>query len=187
MPPCCPGPCRPSTGSERPGHPRQDPGSGPLARHVHGYSDGPAGKGLCLPTDGGEHQEGPRHGAGCGEGRHRRVLRRRSPVLRILELQAPGSRRMAATDYLRGHPITSTDEREQEREEEPLWMHGEAAMLALNACQRQGDVRRSAEKTACGGGAVWTGRGTGHPAVLWRAAKPDAAGLLSFRNSPTSP
>jgi len=27
-------------------------------------------------------------------------------VLRILELQAPGSRRMAAADYLRGHPIT---------------------------------------------------------------------------------
>ena len=26
-------------------------------------------------------------------------------VLRILELQAPGSRRMAAADYLRGHPI----------------------------------------------------------------------------------
>ena len=26
-------------------------------------------------------------------------------VLRILELQAPGSRRMAASDYLRGHPI----------------------------------------------------------------------------------
>ena len=31
----------------------------------------------------------------CGDG----------AVLRILELQAPGSRRMAATDYLRGHPI----------------------------------------------------------------------------------
>ena len=31
----------------------------------------------------------------CGDGR----------VLRILELQAPGSRRMAAADYLRGHPI----------------------------------------------------------------------------------
>ena len=30
----------------------------------------------------------------CGDG----------AVLRILELQAPGSRRMAATDYLRGHP-----------------------------------------------------------------------------------
>lgn len=27
-------------------------------------------------------------------------------VLRILELQAPGSRRMAAADYLRGHPIS---------------------------------------------------------------------------------
>lgn len=27
-------------------------------------------------------------------------------VLRILELQAPGSKRMAAADYLRGHPIT---------------------------------------------------------------------------------
>lgn len=27
-------------------------------------------------------------------------------ILRILELQAPGSRRMAAADYLRGHPIT---------------------------------------------------------------------------------
>lgn len=32
----------------------------------------------------------------CGDGK----------VLRILELQAPGSRRMAAADYLRGHPIT---------------------------------------------------------------------------------
>ncbi len=32
----------------------------------------------------------------CGDGR----------VLRILELQAPGGRRMAAADYLRGHPIT---------------------------------------------------------------------------------
>ena len=32
----------------------------------------------------------------CGDGR----------VLRILELQAPGSRRMPAADYLRGHPIT---------------------------------------------------------------------------------
>ena len=31
----------------------------------------------------------------CGDGR----------VLRILELQAPGARRMAAADYLRGHPI----------------------------------------------------------------------------------
>ncbi len=31
----------------------------------------------------------------CGDGK----------VLRILELQAPGSRRMAAADYLRGHPI----------------------------------------------------------------------------------
>jgi len=31
----------------------------------------------------------------CGDGR----------VLRILELQAPGSRRMSAADYLRGHPI----------------------------------------------------------------------------------
>ena len=31
----------------------------------------------------------------CGDG----------AVLRILELQAPGSRRMAAADYLRGHPI----------------------------------------------------------------------------------
>lgn len=31
----------------------------------------------------------------CGDGN----------VLRILELQAPGSRRMAAADYLRGHPI----------------------------------------------------------------------------------
>lgn len=29
-----------------------------------------------------------------------------STVLRITELQAPGSRRMAAADYLRGHPIT---------------------------------------------------------------------------------
>ena len=27
-------------------------------------------------------------------------------VIRILELQAPGSRRMAAADYLRGHPLT---------------------------------------------------------------------------------
>ena len=27
-------------------------------------------------------------------------------ILRILELQAPGSKRMAAADYLRGHPIT---------------------------------------------------------------------------------
>lgn len=33
----------------------------------------------------------------CGDGK----------VLRILELQAPGSRRMAAADYLRGHPIGS--------------------------------------------------------------------------------
>lgn len=32
----------------------------------------------------------------CGDG----------TVLRITELQAPGSRRMAAADYLRGHPIT---------------------------------------------------------------------------------
>lgn len=32
----------------------------------------------------------------CGDG----------AVLRILELQAPGSRRMAAADYLRGHPIS---------------------------------------------------------------------------------
>lgn len=32
----------------------------------------------------------------CGDGK----------VLRILELQAPGSRRMAAADYLRGHPIS---------------------------------------------------------------------------------
>lgn len=32
----------------------------------------------------------------CGDGK----------VLRILELQAPGSRRMPAADYLRGHPIT---------------------------------------------------------------------------------
>ena len=31
----------------------------------------------------------------CGDGR----------VLRILELQAPGSRRMSAGDYLRGHPL----------------------------------------------------------------------------------
>ena len=36
----------------------------------------------------------------CGDG----------AVLRILELQAPGSRRMAAADYLRGHPLpTKTD------------------------------------------------------------------------------
>ena len=27
-------------------------------------------------------------------------------VLRVLELQAPGGRRMAAADYLRGHPIS---------------------------------------------------------------------------------
>jgi len=33
----------------------------------------------------------------CGDGR----------LVRILELQAPGSRRMAAADYLRGHPITT--------------------------------------------------------------------------------
>lgn len=32
----------------------------------------------------------------CGDGK----------LLRILELQAPGSRRMAAADYLRGHPIS---------------------------------------------------------------------------------
>ena len=32
----------------------------------------------------------------CGDGK----------VLRILELQAPGSRRMTAVDYLRGHPLT---------------------------------------------------------------------------------
>jgi len=30
-------------------------------------------------------------------------------ILRILELQAPGSRRMAAADYLRGHPITENN------------------------------------------------------------------------------
>lgn len=66
---------------------------------------GQPGKGLCLPTDGGDYEKGPRHGAGRREGGHRRGLRRRSPVLRILELQAPGSRRMAAADYLRGHPI----------------------------------------------------------------------------------
>ena len=33
MPPCCPGRCLPSTGPDRPGHPRPDPGAGPLARH----------------------------------------------------------------------------------------------------------------------------------------------------------
>lgn len=32
----------------------------------------------------------------CGDGK----------VLRVLELQAPGSRRMAAADYLRGHPLS---------------------------------------------------------------------------------
>ena len=32
----------------------------------------------------------------CGDGK----------VIRITELQAPGSRRMAAADYLRGHPIS---------------------------------------------------------------------------------
>ena len=32
----------------------------------------------------------------CGDG----------AVLRILELQAPGSRRMSAADYLRGHPVS---------------------------------------------------------------------------------
>ena len=32
----------------------------------------------------------------CGDGQ----------VLRVLELQAPGSRRMAAADYLRGHPLS---------------------------------------------------------------------------------
>lgn len=32
----------------------------------------------------------------CGDGQ----------VLRVLELQAPGSRRMAASDYLRGHPLS---------------------------------------------------------------------------------
>ena len=31
----------------------------------------------------------------CGDGR----------VLRILELQAPGKKRMRAVDYLRGHPL----------------------------------------------------------------------------------
>ena len=35
----------------------------------------------------------------CGDGR----------VLRILELQAPGSKRMAAADYLRGHPLKTGD------------------------------------------------------------------------------
>ena len=34
----------------------------------------------------------------CGDGQ----------VLRLLELQAPGSRRMAAGDYLRGHPIDAS-------------------------------------------------------------------------------
>ena len=33
----------------------------------------------------------------CGDGK----------VLRITELQAPGSRRMSAADYLRGHPLGS--------------------------------------------------------------------------------
>ena len=32
----------------------------------------------------------------CGDGK----------VIRITELQTPGSRRMAAADYLRGHPIS---------------------------------------------------------------------------------
>ena len=36
----------------------------------------------------------------CGDGK----------VIRILELQAPGSRRMAAADYLRGHPIKVDDQ-----------------------------------------------------------------------------
>ncbi len=36
----------------------------------------------------------------CGDGK----------VIRILEIQAPGSRRMAAADYLRGHPIKVDDQ-----------------------------------------------------------------------------
>ena len=31
----------------------------------------------------------------CGDGK----------ILRVIEVQAPGKRRMAAADYLRGHPI----------------------------------------------------------------------------------
>ena len=55
----------------------------------------------------------------CADPKQGLVIQAREGALKILELQGPGGKRMAAADYLRGHPITVSrcDEPEEDEHE----------------------------------------------------------------------